>query len=354
MEKSWSQKFRTYKNTLRSFLKNDNPMIVVPKGVDPIIWRKFVENEIQPTKKLHNKKNSENRKLLKSSHCLGHRTYAQKQYMMKQKNPEKQFRRVNKWLAARERPDGTVLESAKSKYDEVKAAQNRRKRTLTTEEEISTCEDLDNDELVEVFGKDNKGRVRGMGSNISKKQIVHVGVAAATYAEDLKAREEAISLKDEFINHMNSRLNRFEDFMNVVLSKLDMGKHDAPPTTITPNIDLGSCSMHCLSISQHVDNLFSTVGMSHPSSSSTPTNNPPVILCDKFSKELANGSIVTDATAGICHFKQVGKGERKVYVEEVFDPDANLWDPPQGGHDTFAGFVQGGFLIWLDCWLNYI
>ncbi|KAM7465367.1 hypothetical protein LguiB_012929 [Lonicera macranthoides] len=69
--------------------------------------------------------------------------------------------------------------------------------------------------------------------------------------------------------------------------------------------------MHRPSISQHVDNLFSMVGMSHPSSSSTPTINPPVILCDKFGKELAKGSIVTDATAGICHFKQVGKGEKR-------------------------------------------
>ncbi|KAM7510077.1 hypothetical protein LguiB_008952 [Lonicera macranthoides] len=268
---------------------NDNPVIVVPKGVDTNIWRKFVENEIQPKKKLQNKKNSENCKMLKSSHCLGRRTYAQKQYMMKQKNPEKQFRRIDKLLASRERSDGTMLESAKSKYDEVNVAQNRRKRTITNKEEINTCEYLDNDELVEVFGKDNKGRVRGMGFNISKKQIVHVGVATATYAEDLKAREEAISLKDEFTNHMNSKLNKFEDFMNVVLSKLDMGKHGAPPTMITPNIDLGSCSMHCPSISQHVNNLFSTVGMSHPSSSFTSTNNPPVILCDKFSKELARG-----------------------------------------------------------------
>ncbi|KAM7494019.1 hypothetical protein LguiB_028628 [Lonicera macranthoides] len=61
-----------------------------------------------------------------------------------------------------------------------------------TKEEINTCKDFDNDELVEIFGKDNKGRVHGMGPHISKKQIVHVRNASTTYAEDLKTQNEAI------------------------------------------------------------------------------------------------------------------------------------------------------------------
>lgn len=69
------------------------------------------------------------------------------------------------------------------------------------------------------------------------------------HAEDLKAREEIISLKDEFINHMNSRLNKFENFMNVVLSKLDMGKHGAPLTMTALITDLGSYFMRRPSIS---------------------------------------------------------------------------------------------------------
>ena len=49
-ERSWPQKFRTYKSSLRVVLKNGNATEVLPKGVDPHIWRKFVENEGNPKK----------------------------------------------------------------------------------------------------------------------------------------------------------------------------------------------------------------------------------------------------------------------------------------------------------------
>ena len=40
-------------------------------------------------------------------------------------------------------------------------------------------------------------------------------------------------------------------------------------------------------------------------------------------------------------------GEKKVYVERILDPEACLWDAPQDGPETLAGYVDGGFLIWL-------
>ncbi|KAM7501137.1 hypothetical protein LguiB_000041 [Lonicera macranthoides] len=185
-EKTWSQKFRTYKSTLRVVTKNSDRMTLEPKGVDPHIWRNFVKNESDPKKQLQNAKNSENRKMLKVPHCLGRRTYAQKQYMMEQEYPGKKIRRVDKWYAAHERPDGTVLQSARSKYDEVKAAESRRK-----------------------------------GPGIT----------------------------------------------------------------------------------------------------------------------------------GVGYY-----GEKKIWVEEVMEPDARLWDPPQGEGDynTLAGYAQGGYVIWLECWLKYV
>ena len=47
-------------------------------------------------------------------------------------------------------------------------------------------------------------------------------------------------------------------------------------------------------------------------------------------------------------------GEKKVYIEQVIEPDARLWDPPQGGYDTLAGFIQGRFMICLECWLKIV
>ena len=61
----------------------------------------------------------------------------------------------------------------------MKAAGNRRRsRSLTNEGSCSDmCEDLESDELAEVFGKEGKGGVRAVGSHISKKQLFQLGVA---------------------------------------------------------------------------------------------------------------------------------------------------------------------------------
>lgn len=81
-EKTWSQKFRTYKHSLRQFLKKNAHNQVEPKGIDPNIWKKFIESEEDPRKKELNNKNKRNREKLDFSHCLGRRTYAQKEYLI--------------------------------------------------------------------------------------------------------------------------------------------------------------------------------------------------------------------------------------------------------------------------------
>lgn len=124
--------------------------------------------------------------------------------------------------------------------------------------------------------------------------------------------------------------------------------------TATSDLRTNSDHLH-LNLAQNIENIFAAVGASQLSyPRNTHVDKPQVIVCDKFGKHLAKGYLVTDETAGTCHFKKVAKGENKVYIDEVFDPDARLWDDPQGGHETLAGYVDGGFLIWLDCWLNYI
>ena len=78
-----------------------------------------------------------------------------------------------------------------------------------------------------------------------------------------------------------------------------------------------------------MNNVFATTSISHsPHSISIPTDKSLVILLDKFGKELAKGYVVTDAATNVYHFKQVGIGEKKVYVEQVLDLNARLWDAP--------------------------
>ncbi|KAL7090715.1 hypothetical protein ACP275_12G058600 [Erythranthe tilingii] len=101
------------------------------------------------------------------------------------------------------------------------------------------------------------------------------------------------------------------------------------------------------------NSILGTLGVTQVPPTNTRAENPRVYLCDKFGKKIAMGHVVTDGTSKTCHFKNVGSDEKKIYIEEVIDPNARLWDPPQGGYDTLAGFVQGGYVIWLENWLAY-
>ncbi|KAM7471857.1 hypothetical protein LguiA_010040 [Lonicera macranthoides] len=356
--------------------------------------------------------NAENQKNLDSSHCFG-----PKKHIMQQDHPQRPAGRVDELLVVPGRIDQSVLEIARLAYDEVMAAENGRKSTSLSGEGCSeTCRDLNGDELTEVHRNDTMGQVCAVvgshiseeqqvqvgvdeltevhrndtmghtcavvdshiseeqqfqvrvddlikvyrndtmgricavgGSHISEEQQVQVGMANTTIEQNKKANEKAPLMKDEIISHVNSRLDNFENIMLVLLSKLSNVKKIAPAAETSPVRELGSSS----GPSHLSHSVFGTMVASHPPTP-THTDKPLVILLDKFGKQLAKGYVVTDAIAGVCHFKKVGIGEKKVYVEEVIEPDAHLWDPPQGGHDTLAGYVQGGFLIWLEYWLKYI
>lgn len=49
-------------------------------------------------------------------------------HKMNKKNPDKIHRRVDSWKAGHERRNGTVLESARARYELVEAIQKKRKK----------------------------------------------------------------------------------------------------------------------------------------------------------------------------------------------------------------------------------
>ena len=90
----------------------------------------------------------------------------------------------------------------------------------------------------------------------------------------------------------------------------------------TPTSDRSISTNRPSPLTQNVDNVFASLGASqthHPPH--VPMNEPKVLLCNKFGKNLAKGHVVTDPSRQTCHFKRPKNGEKIVCVEEVFDPD---------------------------------
>ena len=122
-----------------------------------------------------------------------------------------------------------------------------------------------------------------MGSHVSKKQLIQLGVAKSKIEQNSKANEEASAFKDEII----SRLNNFEDMMISFFSKTS--NVSIPPLVSTPPSDLGSNYVdRPIHLGQNLNHVFTTMNVPNsPHSIPTTTDNPPVILLDKFQKELA-------------------------------------------------------------------
>ncbi|KAM7468868.1 hypothetical protein LguiA_007051 [Lonicera macranthoides] len=276
---------------------------------------------------------------------------------MEESMPENPIDRVDAWLAGHQKEDGTVLPSAKPLYDQVKEIKTKRKGG-----EDGSSSTIENDGLTHVFGKDIKGRLRGVGSHISKKQMVIVEIEKAKGVAKNKEKTKDDAFKDEVMASMQSQIQTINaDFksdlmlsmQNLLQSFMNSAKESSPPVVGTPRSDLGSNSVHHPpNIIQNLDNCFD--GASRPLSSPNPSNKPSVILLDKYYKELAVGHVVTDASARICHGKEVSPCEKKVWIEEVIEPDAALWDAPQDGHHTLSAYVSGGYLVWLDSLLKYL
>ena len=76
----------------------------------------------------------------------------------------------------------------------------------------------------------------------------------------------------------------------------------------------------------------------------------PVTLLSVDLTEVAKGHI---GTQKICHGRKVVEGEQVVWVENVYDPEASIYEAPQNGHFTLSELVEGGFVIWPEYRLRY-
>ena len=121
-----------------------------------------------------------------------------------------------------------------------------------------------------------------MGYQITKRQLIHLGVAISKTKEKKKANEEAASLEDKIISRINSRLDNFEGIIMCLVLKLP--NMSTPPIVTTPSSDIGSNSVNRPTyLAQNLNNVFSTTGiLLSPHSMPPHTDKPPVILVDKL------------------------------------------------------------------------
>jgi hypothetical protein len=140
---------------------------------------------------------------------------------------------------------------------------------------------------------------------------------------------------------------------NVLQNKTNSSGNSQPTDGVnrSPRDDGGSTSIPFPS----QPNPQNTINLSGQSNlRTTPTANPKVNLLARDGAIVAKGFIERNVTSGICHGKKVLHFERKVFVEEVLDGNAPIYDRPQDGNHILQDVTEGGYLIWLNEMLQYI
>ena len=103
-------------------------------------------------------------------------------------------------------------------------------------------EDLESDELAEVFGKECKSGVRVVGSHISKKQLIQLGWQGQKLNEKARINEDAALLEEKILSYIDSRMDSFEGLIMPLVSNLP--NVSSTPLVSTPSSDIGSNSIN--------------------------------------------------------------------------------------------------------------
>ncbi|MCL7029858.1 hypothetical protein MKW94_001615 [Papaver nudicaule] len=338
IEELYPQKFRSFKYRLRRNLfrianskaqvqaaiqagldpnawkSKEQILAKVPIGITPKTWTAFVNNEFKEGVKESHAKKSENKMQCTIPHTLGRRTYVNKCHLLAKEEGILADDCDYAWMKCHKRKDGTVHPSAAEKYEQVKAAYEKRK-----EEGTSRSNDFGSDGLVEVFGSDKgKRTLRGFSSSVSKKRVKQAFLTAAICESTNKCNSPVIGLK------------------KVMAQKISInGPTTEGPTlddTYSPNLDFNPVNpsftrnMDAASDSQS----FSTFGYDE-SANDDESANQNVNLLDRDGNIVATGYV----------------NERKVFIECIYNVSAPIWDPPQGdGYYQLAAYAAGVWVVW--------
>ncbi|MCL7040148.1 hypothetical protein MKW94_025153 [Papaver nudicaule] len=305
----------------------------VPVGVTPKAWKGFVNNEFKEGVKESHEKKAENKMKCTIPHTLGRRTYANKCYLLAKEDGILTDDCDCAWMKGHERTDGTVHPSAAAKYEQIKAAYEKRK-----EEGTSRSNDFGSDALVEVFGSDKgKRTLRGFSSSVSKKRAKQAFLTAVVCDSTNKCNSPVIGLKKVMAQKIPSTL---------------------PTTNEGPILDDSSSpNLH----SNPADHFF-TRNLDSALDAQSVENfgyeesaNPNVNLLDRDGNIVATGYVVTGLDGEVCHHRLVQKNERKVFIECVYNESAPIWDPPQGDdYFKLSAYVGGGWVVWNKKRLQFI
>lgn len=113
-----------------------------------------------------------------------------------------------------------------------------------------------------------------------------------------------------------------------------------PRGDTTFGFDVGSNSVRCAT-QQNLMNMFESVNPPVNLTAETLSLPLKVTLLCRDGVPVAKGYVMT-TTANVCHGRDVLRGEKKIYIQEVLVPNAPIYDGPQFGCLDLVILLKGG------------
>ncbi|KAL6558270.1 hypothetical protein OROMI_018620 [Orobanche minor] len=316
VERTYPQKLRTQRGKYRAeYLAKaatiEDAGVNIPPSINPALWSEFVDREFKTGVKERKKKFKANRSTNTVGSTLGRKTYSQKHYEMSKKDPTNNYDQVDGWFEGHKRADGTILKSARELYDKVQEAHKKILESGGTSGDIS-CDALSQSAYAAIAS-------------------VNLNPSPGTFAKVEKV-EAVVARVEADISEMRSYMTK--------MFELIQGQGRVP----TPRTEAGSTSGKGHFPMESPPNTFSPFG-SHGKAVIR------VTLLDKDEREVAKWSV--DHNGIICHGRKIVSGEKRVYIEEVLEPDCLVYGGPQNGNHTLNDWLDGGYIIWLEGRLKY-
>ncbi|KAM7515607.1 hypothetical protein LguiA_005190 [Lonicera macranthoides] len=330
-----NEAWKKFKSRLRAnFVGNDVSKWKekVPTLVKSEDWEIFCDHEATENQKqirIQNKANKVNGEP-KGTHNTGRDGYARSAEKWEEVNGRPPSR-AELWLATHSLKDGTYAPYNKKFADQIEFL-------LKVFKERGEKETLDSGPINEVFGKDSRGRVRCVGSHVSRKAMLNSSFAREMLAEVKSKRDCCEEKVDKLAEEVDGLKGRFKQF-------IDEFRDGKFVSTATPNVRKSTYTDEA-----HTNE--NPLTAPPPTSLATPSQvGDEGINCKilSYKREIvgygrkSNFGAVTNVHDHILELREV-----KVVVDKILIPNHSLWGGQQGCATTLEDIGRGGIMYWHD------
>ncbi|KAF9594513.1 hypothetical protein IFM89_031631 [Coptis chinensis] len=275
--------------------------INLPKRIKKEDWEKFIEICSTGDEQIKREKGKASREHMKLPHTSDRHGCARIEDDLIKESPNGIVTRTKLFVATHSSKDGSCpFPTVKPSLDEIK-------RLVSLDPYLGN-RDLDNDTVAKVYGRDGKGRVRGLGTGVTKT-VVH---AAAPYKKIAEGEKRKRAITDENSRLVMQHFNEESTARKILEEKMAVFVHD--------HSELGSSSQASRSPRVHDD----------------ATNVPPVTHCllKNFRRRIVVlGSVSSDA---------ISVDSYSITIDDIFDCTTELYV----GEGTLADVSIGDTITW--------